>query len=56
MRKQVIELKKLDGFYKVKSLVNRLEPEVGTILEDAEAQDLVAEANRLSSVLTVKVS
>ena len=56
MSKEIVELKKLAGCYKVVKLTNRMSPEVGSILGDQEVEDLVAVANRLSSKLTVKIS
>jgi hypothetical protein len=56
MSKEIVELKKMNRSYKVVKLTNRIIPEVGSYLDNPEVEDLIAEANRLTSTLTVKIS
>ena len=42
--------------YKVVKLVNRMNPNIGTILDAAQVSDLLIEANRLSSTLNIKIN
>ena len=41
--------------YKVLELVNRLEPGIGYVLTHKQMNDLILEANRIGSTLTIKV-
>lgn len=54
--KQTVKIKKHDGYYKVVSLMNRMEPVVGTVLEDKEVRDLLIEANRIGSKLDIHIT
>lgn len=59
--KESIKLKSislsLGGYeYRVLELVNRVEPNIGSILSMRQVDDLIKEANKVGSTLTVKIS
>lgn len=58
--KEVIKLKSLElslgGYeYKVLELMNRQAPRIGAILTDKQVHDLLLEANKIGSTLTIKI-
>jgi len=53
--KQTVKIKKHDGYYKVIALTNRMEPMVGTVLDESEVRDLLLEANRIGSKLNINI-
>lgn len=54
--KQSVKIKKHDGYYQVAALTNRMEPEVGAVLEEKDVRDLLLEANRIGSKLSIHIT
>lgn len=55
MIKQVVNLEKQGETYKVLSLTNRLDPEVGSVITEDEVKDLLLEARRISVNMNVNI-
>jgi hypothetical protein len=57
MAKEIIKLKQhRGGIYTVVALENRIEPKIGDTLVARNVEELLIEANRIHSKLTLKIS